>query len=113
MSSDLYAAQRDTAPSAALAEPLRQLEPPRSAGSLAGTRSGLATVVCYACADLASIALTLAAVRGLLAVTGLAPTFTQFDIRLAVGFAAITLIALWYQGLYSTIPLRPATELRQ
>lgn len=80
---------------------------------LAGTRSGLPTIACYLASDLLSIAISLATVRLILAATGLAPTFTQFGIRLAIGFTLVTLILHWYQGLYSSISVRPAVELRQ
>src|SRR5687767_10093093 len=80
-----------------LAESWSHLERLRKVG-LAGTRSGLPTIACYLASDLLSVAISLAAVRLVLAVTGLAPTFTQFDIRLAVGFTFATLILHWYQG---------------
>lgn len=78
-----------------------------------GTRSGLPTVLCYCLADGLSIAIALTMVRLALSLVGLAPGLGHPDPRLAVGFVAAAFILNWYQGLYSTVVLKPAAELRQ
>jgi len=117
MSTDIIAAKQAQSVSVqrpdALDESQQLLDRVRlAAASRVGSRSGLPTVFCYAVSDLLSIALALGTVRVILAVTGIATEFRQFDIRLALGFVAATLIVNWYQGLYSTVVVRPAAELR-
>ncbi len=79
----------------------------------AGTRSGLPTVLCYAASDLSSLLLALVGMRLFLAYFGMAEIFRPIDLRLAFGFVLAAFILNTYQGLYSTIPLKPAAELRQ
>jgi len=79
---------------------------------LRGTRSGLPTVLCYIASDAVSIAVALTVVRTVLWALGLAPSLQHSDPRLAVGFMAAAMILHWYQGLYSTMVLKPAAELR-
>jgi Undecaprenyl-phosphate galactose phosphotransferase WbaP len=91
--------------------PARDIFP--SHGPLLGTRSGLPTVLCYAISDLASITLALVAAWSLLWLTGLLRVVGPSDTRLALGFVAAAMILNWYQGLHSTVVLKPAAELRQ
>jgi Undecaprenyl-phosphate galactose phosphotransferase WbaP len=78
-----------------------------------GTRSGLPTVLCYCLSDALSIVIALSIVRVALSLAGLAPRLGHPDPRLAAGFLAAAFILNWYQGLYSTVVLKPAAELRQ
>jgi Undecaprenyl-phosphate galactose phosphotransferase WbaP len=55
----------------------------------------------------------LTVVRLALSAIGLAPALSHPDPRLATGFLAAAFILNWYQGLYSTVVLKPAAELRQ
>lgn len=79
---------------------------------LLGTRSGLPTILCYGLSDALCIVSVLVSVRLVLWMAGMAPSFGWHDPRLAVGFLAAAMILNWYQGLYSTVVLKPAAELR-
>lgn len=101
---------RIPAPHVELVPPLEGLALPKR---LFGTRSGLPTVLCYCVSDAVSIVIALSVVRVALSLTGLAPQLGLPDSRLAPGFIAAAFILNWYQGLYSTVVLKPAAELRQ
>src|SRR5687768_3634921 len=97
--------------------PLQEMRPARdifpSHGPLLGTRSGLPTVLCYAASDLASISLALVVAWSSLWILGLLQVVGPAEPRLALGFLAAAMILNWYQGLHSTVVLKPAAELRQ
>jgi Undecaprenyl-phosphate galactose phosphotransferase WbaP len=94
-------------------KPQPSRRPLLSDASRLGSRSGLRTVFCYLVADVTSVALALASVRGLFLLLGWEGPVGFPDVRLAVGFTAAAMIVNWYQGLYSTLSLKPAAELRQ
>lgn len=91
----------------------RKVTPEAATPTIVGTRSGIVTVLAYFVADTISIALSLVVVRSILSSLGLITVFSPFEIRLAIGFTLATLIVGWYQGLYATVVLKPAVELRQ
>jgi Undecaprenyl-phosphate galactose phosphotransferase WbaP len=80
---------------------------------LLGSRTGLPTVLCYWIADGASILMALVGVWWALWAGSLLQKVGPPDTRLAIGFLAAAVILNWYQGLYSTVVLKPAAELRQ
>jgi Undecaprenyl-phosphate galactose phosphotransferase WbaP len=77
-----------------------------------GTRSGLPNVLVYILSDLVGIALALGCVRLLLELTGVCGPISFAALRFIAGFTLLFMIAGWYQGLYSTVVVRPAAELR-
>ncbi len=82
------------------------------AGFVLGTRSGLPNVLVYLLSDVLSIGLALASVRLVMQWGEFIGPMTQTSLRLMAGFYALVLIAGWYQGLYSTVVIKPAAEMR-
>jgi Undecaprenyl-phosphate galactose phosphotransferase WbaP len=77
-----------------------------------GTRSGFPNVLVFLLSDALSIGLTLLSVRFIMQLCGFIDEMTLTSFRLMMGFYGLVLIAGWYQGLYSTVVIRPAAEMR-